>query len=81
MAFSGRHHLTVHLKVDWRLSSTASDSFMQNVNYFTGDVATGSGVDRHIISMVISRLMSGLHLNLGKTCVKKQDLKREMGHF
>ncbi|XP_029689982.1 G2/M phase-specific E3 ubiquitin-protein ligase-like isoform X2 [Takifugu rubripes] len=36
-----------------------------------GDVATGSGVDRHIISTVISRLMSGLHLNLGGVAVTR----------
>lgn len=50
---------SVYVKVDYR--------------YFTGDVATGSGVDRHIISTVISRLITGLQTNIGKntnnTCV------------
>ncbi|XP_030277939.1 uncharacterized protein LOC115584566 isoform X2 [Sparus aurata] len=30
-----------------------------------GDVAAGSGVDRHVISTVIFKLISGLHINLG----------------
>lgn len=34
---------------------------------FAGDEATGSGVERHMISTVILRLMKGFHLNLGQT--------------
>lgn len=51
---------------------------------FTGDVATGSGVDRHIISTVISRLISGLQTNLGKidqrvcVCVCSAEARKHM---
>ncbi|XP_060913654.1 G2/M phase-specific E3 ubiquitin-protein ligase-like [Labrus mixtus] len=36
-----------------------------------GDVAKGSGVDRHVMSTVIFRLMNGFHINLGKVAVTK----------
>ncbi|XP_034551457.1 uncharacterized protein LOC117821358 isoform X1 [Notolabrus celidotus] len=36
-----------------------------------GDVATGSGVDRHVMSTVIFRLMSGFYLNSGNIAVSK----------
>ena len=38
---------------------------IENVCFFLGDVATGSGVDRHMMSTVIFKLMSGFHINLG----------------
>ncbi|KAF3860487.1 hypothetical protein F7725_000742 [Dissostichus mawsoni] len=36
-----------------------------------GDVATGSGVDRHMMSTVIFKLMSGFHINLGSAAITK----------
>ncbi|XP_051908001.1 uncharacterized protein LOC127591729 isoform X5 [Hippocampus zosterae] len=36
-----------------------------------GDVATGSGVQRHLMSMVIFRLTSGFHMNLGSASITK----------
>ncbi|GAA6229499.1 uncharacterized protein LOC117258702 [Lates japonicus] len=36
-----------------------------------GDVATGSGVDRHMMSTVIFKLMSGFHINIGSAAITK----------
>ncbi|XP_074498845.1 uncharacterized protein LOC141772085 [Sebastes fasciatus] len=36
-----------------------------------GDVATGSGVDRHMMSTVIFKLMSGFHINFGGAAITK----------
>ncbi|CAN9516071.1 unnamed protein product [Ophioblennius macclurei] len=36
-----------------------------------GDVATGSGVDRHMMSTVIFKLMNGFHINLGGAAVTR----------
>ncbi|XP_029975322.1 uncharacterized protein LOC115408614 [Salarias fasciatus] len=36
-----------------------------------GDVATGSGVDRHMMSTVIFKLMSGFHLSFGGAAVTR----------
>ncbi|XP_019746438.1 uncharacterized protein LOC109528382 isoform X6 [Hippocampus comes] len=36
-----------------------------------GDIATGSGVQRHLMSMVIFRLTSGFHVNLGSAAITK----------
>ncbi|XP_051282207.1 G2/M phase-specific E3 ubiquitin-protein ligase-like [Dicentrarchus labrax] len=36
-----------------------------------GDVATGSGVDRHMMSTVIFKLISGFHINLGSAAIVK----------
>ncbi|KAK9515299.1 hypothetical protein VZT92_025954 [Zoarces viviparus] len=36
-----------------------------------GDVATGSGVDRHMMSTVMFKLMSGFHINFGSAAIAK----------
>lgn len=36
-----------------------------------GDVATGSGVERHMLSTVIFKLISGFHINLGGMTITK----------
>ncbi|XP_054868630.1 uncharacterized protein LOC118470857 [Amphiprion ocellaris] len=36
-----------------------------------GDVATGSGVNRHMMSTVIFKLLSGFHINLGSVAITK----------
>ncbi|XP_058498968.1 uncharacterized protein LOC131468580 [Solea solea] len=36
-----------------------------------GDAATGSGVDRHMMSTVICKLMSGFHINFGHSAITK----------
>ncbi|CAB1424325.1 unnamed protein product [Pleuronectes platessa] len=36
-----------------------------------GDVATGSGVSRHMMSTVIYKLISGFHINLGNAAITK----------
>ncbi|XP_051907993.1 uncharacterized protein LOC127591729 isoform X4 [Hippocampus zosterae] len=45
-----------------------------------GDVATGSGVQRHLMSMVIFRLTSGFHMNLGSASITKLFEGRIIGH-
>ena len=43
------------------------DKYKKYVGVSTGDVATGNGVSRHMMSTVIYKLISGFHINLGQT--------------
>ncbi|CAJ1085131.1 uncharacterized protein LOC117821358 isoform X1 [Xyrichtys novacula] len=81
---SGRHSDNLFLSVDIRRDREEQDRALitfykrDNVQWtaplqctLRGDVATGSGVDRHVMSTVIFRLISGFHLNLGNVAITK----------
>lgn len=69
----GRRRFDANFKVvTGKLNSTALTGktntkliYIKKMCFLTGDLATGSGVDRHMMSTVIFKLMSGFHINLG----------------
>ncbi|KAM3618737.1 uncharacterized protein V6R79_024307 [Siganus canaliculatus] len=77
---SKRLFLSVDIRTDKKEQDRALFTFYQRDGVrwasplqcqLQGDVATGSGVDRHMMSTVIFRLINGFHLNLGNAPVIK----------
>ncbi|TMS16394.1 hypothetical protein E3U43_013687 [Larimichthys crocea] len=81
---SSRDSKPLFLCVDIRQDKAEQDQALvsfyksDNVNWtapllckLEGDAARGSGVDRHMMSSVIFKLMSGFHLNLGNVAINK----------
>ncbi|XP_049922049.1 uncharacterized protein LOC126403428 isoform X2 [Epinephelus moara] len=81
---SNRNSINLFLSVDIRQDKEEQDQTLikfykrDNVQWTSplrckllGDVASGSGVDRHMMSTVIFKLMSGFHINLGNAAITK----------
>ncbi|XP_033485691.2 G2/M phase-specific E3 ubiquitin-protein ligase-like [Epinephelus lanceolatus] len=81
---SNRNSINLFLSVDIRQDKEEQDQTLikfykrDNVRWTSplrckllGDVASGSGVDRHMMSTVIFKLMSGFHINLENAAITK----------